>query len=86
MRPCLHLLHLFSVAYSYAIFGAGIGPIYLDDVACPSSASQLLECPSRPILAHDCLLSADAGVVCEGKLLYYKTRCKVMQICHISTF
>ena len=53
-------------AYSNAHFGAGSGPIFLDDVQCTSSASQLLECPSRPILSHNCLHSADAGVGCEG--------------------
>ena len=53
--------------YSNAYFGTGSGPIFLDDVQCTSSASQLLECPSRPILSHNCLHSADAGVGCEGK-------------------
>ena len=52
--------------YNNAFFGAGTGPIYLDDVACTLSASQLLECPSRPILTHDCDHHADAGVGCEG--------------------
>ena len=64
-----------AVAYSHAFFGVGTGPIYLDDVGCSSSsASQLLECPSRPILTHDCLHSADAGVGCEGKFfqVYFK--------------
>ena len=53
-------------AYSNAYFGAGRGPIFLDDVQCTSSANKLLECPSRPILSHNCLHSADAGVGCEG--------------------
>ena len=57
-----------GIAYSNAFFGAGTGPIYLDDVACTSSASQLLECSSSPILTHNCPHSADAGVGCEGKL------------------
>ena len=54
-------------AFSNAYFGAGSGPIFLDDVQCTSSSSQLLECYSRPILSHNCLHSADAGVGCEGK-------------------
>ena len=58
-----------GIAYSYAYFGAGTGPIYLDDVGCTSSASQLLECSSRPILTHNCLHSADAGVGCKGNLI-----------------
>ena len=55
-----------GTAYTNAYFGGGSGPIFLDDVQCTSSASQLLECPSRPILSHNCLHSADAGVGCEG--------------------
>ena len=54
-------------AYRNAHFGSGSGPIFLDDVWCSSSSNQLLECPSRPILSHNCLHSADAGVGCEGK-------------------
>ena len=52
--------------YSNAYFGTGSGPIFLDDVQCNSGSSQLLECPSRPILSHNCLHTADAGVGCEG--------------------
>ena len=55
-----------GIPYSNAFFGAGTGPIYLDDVVCTSSASQLLECSSPPILRHNCSHSADAGVGCEG--------------------
>ena len=54
-------------AYSNAHFRAGSGPIFLDDVQCTSSASKLLECPSRQILSHNCLHTADAGVGCEGR-------------------
>ena len=49
-----------------AFFGAGAGPIFLDDVQCSSTSSQLLECFSNPILTHNCLHTADAGVGCEG--------------------
>ena len=59
-------------AFSRAHFGAGSGQIFLDDVQCTSSSSQLLECPSRPILSHNCLHSADAGVGCEGNLVFKK--------------
>ena len=71
---CLGVLYLHcctacsagGVAYSNAYFSAGIGPIFLDDVQCTSIANQILECSSRPILTHNCLHSADAGVKCEG--------------------
>ena len=55
-----------GVPYSNAAFGAGTGSIFLDDVQCSSSSSQLLECPSRPILDNNCGHSSDAGVGCEG--------------------
>ena len=59
-----------GIAYSNAFFGAGTGPIYLDDVACTLSANKLLECFSSPILVHNCLHSDDAGVRCEGKKIH----------------
>ena len=54
-------------AFRNAHFGAGIGPIFLDEVECTSNTMQLLECTSRPILSHNCLHSDDAGVACEGR-------------------
>ena len=59
-----------GIPYYNAHFGAGTGPIFLDDVACSSSASQLLECSSRPILQHNCAHSADAGVGCKGTSIH----------------
>ena len=40
----------------------------MDDVACTSSDSQLLECSSRPIMRHNCSHFVDAGVGCEGNI------------------
>ena len=54
-------------AFSNAFFGAGTGSIFLDDVQCTSSSSQLLECSSSPILTHNCEHFEDAGVGCECK-------------------
>ena len=60
-------LHAGGKVYNNAYFGIGLGPIFLDNVQCTSSSTKLLECPSRPILSHNCLHSADAGVGCESK-------------------
>ena len=65
-----HCAHAGGIAYTGAHFGAGSGPIFLDDVHCTSSSDQLLECFSRPILSHNCHHFSDAGVGCEGVLLY----------------
>ena len=59
-------VHAGGKVYTDAHFGAGSGPIFLDDVQCTSSSDQLLECPSRPMLSHNCSHSNDAGVGCEG--------------------
>ena len=64
-----------GIAYSNAHFGAGTGCIFLDDVQCSSSSSQLLECSSSPILTHNCQHSEDAGVGCEGMLIKYVHWC-----------
>ena len=66
---CNCSVFLGGIAYSNAQFGAGTGPIVLDDVQCSSSASQLLECFSSPILTQNCQHSDDAGVGCEGMLI-----------------
>ena len=63
-------VHAAGRAYRNAYFGTGSGPIFLDGVQCISSSSKLLECYSRPILSHNCLHSADAGVGCEGTLSF----------------
>ena len=54
-------------AFTGAYFGAGTGPIFLDDVHCNSSATRLLHCTSNPIASHNCAHSDDAGVRCEGQ-------------------
>ena len=63
----LILIPLAGRVFRNAFFGAGTGPIFLDDVQCSSTSSQLLECFSSPILTHNCIHAADAGVGCEGK-------------------
>ena len=67
VAECALLTNSNPLAFTDAFFGAGTGPIFLDDVQCSSSSSQLLECFSSPILTHNCQHFEDAGVGCEGK-------------------
>ena len=50
-------------------FGQGTGEIWLDDVACTGSESQLLDCSHDVIGVHNCDHSEDASVKCSSKLI-----------------
>ena len=53
------------------MLGEGIGPIFLDQLMCNGSEATLLEClPSENIGLHNCHHNEDAGVRCEGLLIY----------------
>jgi len=49
-------------------FGAGMGPILLDEVGCTGSERNLTECTYRGVNVHNCNLdhSEDAAVICSG--------------------
>uniref|UniRef100_A0A670JXX3 Soluble scavenger receptor cysteine-rich domain-containing protein SSC5D n=1 Tax=Podarcis muralis TaxID=64176 RepID=A0A670JXX3_PODMU len=50
-------------ALQNAEFGRGTGPIWLDDVRCTGTESNLYQCPKMPWGEHDCRHEQDAGVV-----------------------
>ena len=53
-----------ATAYSSARFGAGTGPIVMDDVQCRATERRLIDCPFT--LNHNCGHSEDAGVRCTS--------------------
>ena len=56
-----------DLAILHSSYGAGSGQIWLDDVACTSSNTKLLQCSSSPIGFHSCSHTDEAGVKCEGR-------------------
>ena len=75
-KTCLTCLHelwkneinsITGTALSFAFFGEGTGPIWLDDVSCTGSESELLECPHNGIGNHNCNHFEDASVSCSPR-------------------
>ncbi|XP_060677711.1 deleted in malignant brain tumors 1 protein-like [Hemiscyllium ocellatum] len=56
---------LLSIDYYTELFGAGTGPIWLDDVECLSHEPTLWQCKRNPWGQHNCEHREDAGVVCS---------------------
>lgn len=59
-------------AYSSARFGNGSGTIWLDNLGCRGSESDVSLCSSNGWGTHDCSHNEDAGVTCfeKGYLLF----------------
>ena len=65
------MYYLGATALSRATFGQGSGQIWLDNVACTSTESRLIECPANNIGSHNCAHSEDAGVRCTAPTCMY---------------
>ena len=55
-----------AIAYSFARFGQGTGDIYLDNLGCTGSETNLFDCQNNGFGNHNCRHSEDAGVFCPA--------------------
>ena len=62
-------LFIAAIALTWAAFGRGTGPVYLNNVRCTGTESSLLSCSHREIGVTYCSHSRDAGVVCPSRTL-----------------
>ena len=58
-----------AIAFDEAYFGEGNGFIWLDNVICSGTESDLLSCSHNGLGVHNCDHYEDAGVRCEGTFI-----------------
>jgi len=64
---CRQLGRRFVSVTTNARFGQGRGQIWLDNLLCTGSETQLIRCRHNGFGRHDCGHSEDAGVICSSK-------------------
>ncbi|KAI4905904.1 hypothetical protein NFI96_008777, partial [Prochilodus magdalenae] len=62
-------------ALTDAHFGPGSGPVWMNNVSCSGSESNLKNCRSAGWLEYNCSHSKEAGVMCSGVRLVGGSRC-----------
>ena len=65
---CL-LFFIVATAYCCAhYFGPGYGSVWMTNLGCTSSDTNLFSCSQAPLGAQSCAHTKDAGAGCRGKL------------------
>jgi len=49
-------------------YGAGSGPIWLDDIQCNGTEGNIFNCPNRGWGSHDCVHNEDVSVLCANEV------------------
>ena len=64
-HKCCCFSYLGTLAFRGASFGQGVGPIFLDQLACRGDEQRVLDCNSF-LGVHMCDHTQDAGIRCIG--------------------
>jgi len=68
----VHFTDAVAISEQDNIFSPGNGAIFLDNVACTESETNLANCPHNGVGIHNCVHSEDAGVICpQGSYCMY---------------
>jgi hypothetical protein len=62
----LNYVGVLSISPNASPFGAGDGPIWLDNVDCNGSEDSILDCQHRGLGIHNCGHTDDIGIICGG--------------------
>lgn len=64
-----------AVAIPHAVFGEGLGLIFLDDTSCTGNETRLEQCGHLGIGASNCFHDEDVSVVCAGGCGFHTYMC-----------
>ena len=69
-----------AIAYNDGHFRSGDGSIFLDNVQCLGTESNILDCNHNVIGVHDCSDRKDAGIACMGRSIFMYIVCTIQGI------
>ena len=59
-----------AISHSFALFGEGVGAIFLDDVGCFGNESRLDQCSHLGVHISNCFHFEDVSVLCPSELFW----------------
>ena len=60
-----YIINVSDAEINRNFFGPGVGPIFLDNVSCRGSETNLANCNHNGVGNHSCSHLQDAGVICQ---------------------
>lgn len=64
MQEIIFFFRKNATVKAYAVYGNGVGSIWLDDVTCVGNETSIVNCSHNEWGNHDCTHAEDVGVIC----------------------